>query len=272
MTQDLTLYAAFLIGLVGSVHCIGMCGGIVGALTMGLPAEIRESRWRMLPLLLCYNAGRITSYAVAGTLLGALSGGFAAFGSVQQYPVGRIIAAVFMIMLGTYLAGWSRFLVVLEKGGARLWRYIEPLGRRVLPIHSVLQALMLGLVWGWLPCGMVYATLAWSLTSGSALQGGLLMVAFGLGTLPMLLFLGGAAGWLGEGVRRPVVRRFAGLVVIGFGIYSLLMPFLGGGKPSHPHHHMSTVIDTGKPDEVCRAARREDTAICVPPRGATVTA
>jgi sulfite exporter TauE/SafE len=103
-----------------------------------------------------------------------------------------------------------------------------------LPVNSLLQAFALGMLWGWLPCGLVYAALAWSLTTADAGRGALLMLGFGLGTLPMLLLMGGAADQLSRFVRSPQVRMMAGLIIISLGVYMLWVAFQGG---AHVHHH-----------------------------------
>ncbi len=235
MPADVTLVSAFLVGLLGSVHCLGMCGGIVGALTLGLKADIRRAPRALLPYLIFYNAGRIASYAAAGALLGLASGRLLA---LVPAAGARLVAAVlsggFLIALGLYLAGWWPGLSLLERAGGKFWRYLEPLGRRFLPVDHPFKAGLLGLVWGWLPCGMVYAALAWSLTAGSAAHGALLMVAFGLGTLPMLLAVGAAADGLGKFARRPGVRRGAGILILLFGLYTL---YTAGTRPSHEGPH-----------------------------------
>ncbi len=227
MTTELTLFSAFIAGLVGSVHCIGMCGGIVGLLTMSLPDNVRQSYLRLIPYLLTYNIGRISSYIIAGVLMGFLG---SQFSQVLPLENPRIVAmwvsGLFMIALGLYIGAWWQTLTFLEKAGGYLWRKIEPLGRRFLPVKHPLQALGLGLVWGWLPCGLVYAILFFALTSNSAWNGGLLMLAFGLGTLPMLLTMGATTQWITKFAHKLIVRRIAGLIVILFG----LMMFL-------PHHH-----------------------------------
>jgi sulfite exporter TauE/SafE len=225
MPVDVTLVSAFLVGLLGSTHCIAMCGGIVGALTMGLAPAARRSPWTLLPYLIAYNIGRIASYAVAGAVLGLLSAQVlrvATPAGAQLFT--RIVAGGFMIAFGLYLTGWWPVLTRLEKLGAKLWKHIEPFGRRFLPVNHPAKALMLGLVWGWLPCGMVYSALAWALVSGSAADGALLMLAFGLGTLPMLLVLGAAARWLGGLARQRWLRVGAGAVLVLFGLYFMLAP------------------------------------------------
>lgn len=199
-----------------------MCGGIVGALSLGAPA-----RWSML---LSYNSGRILSYGVAGAIAGAL--GAASMGLEGQVPVRLILfffANLMLVALGLYLLGMTRTLAFTERAGQHLWRVIQPLTKRFLPVRTVAQAFPLGLLWGWLPCGLVYSALASSLTAGSPGRGALMMLAFGLGTLPNLLLAGILFARLNEFVRRPAVRMFSGLLVLGFGLYGLfgLMRLLG---------------------------------------------
>ena len=220
-----SLLAAFLAGLLGSLHCVGMCGGIVGALTLRLPPAVRGSQSRLLPYVLSYNAGRITSYAFAGALAGFVGAQALAALSLAHAPlIGKWVSASFMIALGLYVAGWSRGLADLERLGVRLWRLIEPLGRRHLSLAGSQQAFALGLVWGWLPCGLVYAVLAWSLVAGGAWQGVALMLAFGVGTLPMLLAVGAASRSLGALVQSPCLRKGVGVALLLFGVFALIAP------------------------------------------------
>ena len=242
MNADITLVSAFLVGLLGSTHCLGMCGGIVSALTFGVRDDLRRSSWTLVPYLLAYNAGRIGSYVIAGLIAGAVGAG--AFGLLPSNSTRwavKLVTGGFMIALGLYIAGWWPGLQTLEKWGGVLWQRIEPLGRKLLPVDHPLKALAFGLVWGWLPCGMVYAMLAWALASGSAGQGASLMLAFGLGTLPMLLAIGITAEWLKDFVRHPRVRQGAGLIVLLFGLYTVLAP---GG---HAGHTPSAVEHTDHP-------------------------
>jgi sulfite exporter TauE/SafE len=222
VTPDLLYPAALLIGLTGGVHCLGMCGGIVGALTLGLPPTPGHPLRTRLPFLLAYNLGRIMSYVTAGTLAGGVGAWAAHLMSVHHAQLGlQIIAGLFMILLGLYLAGWQGMLSRLDRAGGVFWRRIEPLGRRFFPVRTPIQALGLGLVWGWLPCGLVYSVLVWAMGAGGALEGGLLMLSFGLGTLPTLLAMGTVAATLAGLIRRPGVRAAAGSLVILFGIYEM---------------------------------------------------
>lgn len=220
--MQLDLLGAFLVGLLGGVHCLGMCGGIVGALTLGLPKQDAASG-RFWVLQLSYNLGRILSYVIAGTIAGGLGLLLAQAGPLQYtQQMLSIIAGLFMIMLGLYLGGWWTGLARVEKAGGVIWKRIEPLGRKLLPVHSPAQAFLLGMVWGWLPCGLVYSALIWTLSAGGLAEGALLMGAFGLGTLPNLLLMGAAAGWMGGLLRKPLARKIAGGLVIAFGLMMLL--------------------------------------------------
>lgn len=214
--NEATLISAFVVGLLGGVHCAGMCGGIVGALSLGIQSG------RQLPVLLAYNIGRISSYTLAGALMGAL--GFFFSGLLPVQTAQRVLltfAGVFLILMGFYLAGWSAALSRVERAGGVIWRRIEPLGRGLLPVRTVRQALALGMLWGWLPCGLVYSALVWTVSSGGALQGASLMLAFGLGTLPNLLLMGVAANQLNRWTRQPLIRQLAGALVAGFGMWLL---------------------------------------------------
>ncbi|UCE90045.1 MAG: sulfite exporter TauE/SafE family protein [Pseudomonadota bacterium] len=227
MLVEVSCLGAFLVGLLGGVHCVGMCGGIVGALTMSLPqpgqgATVQQGRVQ-LPLLLAYNAGRILSYTLAGAALGGIGYLAAHLVAVHQAQlVLKVIAGLFMIALGLYLGNWWRGLTHLERAGAVLWRRLEPHGRRFLPVRTLTQGLMLGLIWGWLPCGLVYSVLIWSISAGSAVEGALLLLSFGLGTLPNLLAMGVFAAGLTRFMHRAWVRNCAGALVMGFGVYTIV--------------------------------------------------
>jgi sulfite exporter TauE/SafE len=251
MEVALTLPAAFIVGLLGGVHCIGMCGGIVAALTGSLDAGVRASRGRFLAALLAYNTGRIASYTLAGVLLGLLGQQVSALDSVAGFPVARVFSGVFMLLLGIYLAGWWPALRWLEQAGAHLWKRIEPLGRRFIPIRHSGQALVLGMLWGWLPCGMVYAVLALALASGTTLHGGLTMFAFGLGTLPLMLAMGVAFSALARRLQGRILRTLAGITVLLFGVYTLVATPSGhrqhAGHGTAQHVHPEAASQSSRP-------------------------
>jgi hypothetical protein len=212
------LLSALILGLLGGGHCLGMCGGLMGALTLAIPAEQRAQRFQ---LLLSYNLGRILSYALAGLLLG-LAGW--ALASSPAAMLLRVVAALLLIAMGLYLAGWWSGLTRIEALGRGLWRYIQPLTRRFMPVTSLPRALLLGGLWGWLPCGLVYSTLLWAASQGDALDSAALMLAFGIGTLPVLLATGMAAERVTALLRKQGVRMAGGLLVILFGLWTLPGP------------------------------------------------
>lgn len=214
---ELSLLAAFLVGLLGGAHCVGMCGGIVAA--MSLQGGVRQP----FGMHLGYNLGRILSYTLAGALAGLI--GSAAFLSDRLLPLQQglyVLAQVVLILLGLYLAGLNRAVLVLERAGGALWARLQPHLGRMLPIRSPVQAVLAGGLWGWLPCGLVYSVLVSALASGSWLEGAALMFAFALGTLPNLLAMGWAADRLRAIAADQRLRRMAGLAVALFGVWGLL--------------------------------------------------
>ncbi len=218
--------AVFLIGLLGGTHCIGMCGGIVSALS--LQGQGARRQW---PLHLAYNLGRISGYTAAGAALGALgSAGLLLNDLLPVQLTLYVLANCMLIALGLYLTGMTRALAFTERAGQLLWRRLQPLTRRLVPVRSAARAYPLGLLWGFLPCGMVYGVLATALVTGSALRGGATMLAFGLGTLPNLLAAGLLLKRMQGITRRAPVRLVAGLVVIGFGVFGLANATTLGGR------------------------------------------
>jgi sulfite exporter TauE/SafE len=225
--------SAFLVGLLGGVHCVAMCGGIVSALNLhpGQGSGVRvgpggaavAAAAAQAPLHLAYSAGRIASYGIAGAIAGGIGGAATMLEAVLPAQVVLAVAANgLVILLGLYLAGLGRSVAGLERLGTALWRRISPFGRRWLPVDSVRKALAVGAVWGWLPCGLVYSVLALALVSGGAVRGALVMVAFGLGTLPNLLAAGMAVGTLRRMMQRRSVRLAAGLTVAALGVFGVL--------------------------------------------------
>lgn len=220
--------AVFLIGLLGGTHCVSMCGGIVGALTVQV--QTPTNRARQWPIHLAYNLGRIGTYTAIGGVLGAIgSVGMLYDGVLPVQITLYVLANLMLIALGLYLTGFTRLLAPVERLGHQLWRRIQPLTRRFLPARSIKQALPLGLLWGFLPCGLVYSILATALVTGSATRGAGLMLAFGLGTLPNLMLAGMLFKRFRDLTRNSKVRFASGLLVLGFGVFGLFhAPTLGG--------------------------------------------
>ena len=213
--------AAFAVGFMASLHCIGMCGGISFALTTSISPQPGDSRWRQFSYQLLFNSGRLFSYATAGALVGAVGMLIYQQISTQGPSYLRIFAGVMMILLGLYVSGWWRVLNQLERMGAKLWKKISPYTRAFIPVDSPHKALVLGALWGWLPCGLVYSALTWSLGAGSPAKGALLMLCFGLGTLPTMLAVGSFSHWLNNFARIPIVRSFVALTLIAYGAWTI---------------------------------------------------
>lgn len=213
----LVMVSLFSAGLMSGVHCAGMCGGIVGAVSMQLP----RSRWPVF-YHLAYNGGRIMSYTVAGVIVGALGkSGLVLKGVIPVQQMLFALASLMLILLGCYLAGIWQGVRHIEQAGSLLWKKIQPYSRSLLPADSLPKAFGLGVLWGWLPCGLVYTVLLSALAMGDALRGGLVMLAFGLGTLPNLLAVGLFSSSVRKFAQLKPVRLGAGLLVSGLGVYGL---------------------------------------------------
>jgi uncharacterized protein len=222
---ETTFLAAFLTGLLGGTHCVGMCGGIVAAMSFqgeGGKGEVSKAGRQPFRFHIGYSVGRIASYAALGALAGLLSS--AAFLSDSLYPLQRglyVLAQVILILLGLYLAGLNQSIRVLERAGSAVWKRVQPLLAKVMPVRNLGQAMAAGALWGWLPCGLVYSVLVMALSAGSAMHGAALLLAFGLGTLPNLLLMGWAAESLRNFARKTWVKRGAGLLVAAMGVWGL---------------------------------------------------
>lgn len=230
------LLAAFLIGLAGAGHCLGMCGGIASALQLGGATG--------LPTALSYHAGRLASYTLLGALLGLLAGSIdlAAWTLALRY-----LSGVLLIAMGLYIADWWRGLVWLERGGAWLWRPVQKLVAPLLPVRRAWQAGLLGMCWGLMPCGLIYSALAFAATTGEALPAALAMLFFGLGTLPAMLGASLGAGLVQAQLRKRGLKLAIALLLISAGLWSLYltishaghlsMPVPGAEAPGTMQHH-----------------------------------
>ncbi len=222
MEMESIYLTALLVGLLGGVHCLGMCGGIVGTLSFNLRPEVQLSYIRQIPYQLAYNLGRITSYVLIGCLFGFLGSRLVSLAEFLPLQQGlQFFAGSFMIVLGLYLAGVWNGIVRVEALGKTVWKWLAPVASKMSCVQTLPQAMLYGLVWGWLPCGLVYSMLIMALSAGSALEGGLVMLAFGLGTLPNLLLMGSFAFFFTRLSRHIWVRRFAGSTVILMGSWQI---------------------------------------------------
>lgn len=256
----MNLLPILIAGLAGSVHCAGMCGGIVSAFSVGGPSAA-PARARVIPIarvgtgvpavagaggsaaapwsgasagalghVLAYNAGRIGSYMLAGAIAGGIAGSVASLAQMASAQWAAYwMANLMLVAMGLYLMDTWRGLARVEALGGILWRRVQPLVKPLVPMDTPLKALALGGLWGWVPCGMVYSMLLTAMLSGSALDGALVMGAFGLGTMPMLLAMGMAGAKLRQYLQKRSVRVACGLLVLGFGLLGLARA-AGGGQ------------------------------------------
>ncbi|MDX1605527.1 MAG: sulfite exporter TauE/SafE family protein [Candidatus Competibacterales bacterium] len=229
MNDAVPLLAALYAGLAGSTHCLGMCGGIAA---LGGTGSVRPAI--QVPV---YNLGRIVSYVVAG-MIGATA--FRWLAGTLPVDVARsvvtIVASIILIGLGIYFLSGRSMFGALEAVGRRVWQKIAPVTRHFLPIRRPRQAFALGLLWGWLPCGLVYMVLPMAWATASPADAALVMLMFGLGTSPAMLAVGFGGAGLRTRLRRPLVRRLAGGVLVASGLFFLLWPYLPRGGHEHHEH------------------------------------
>jgi sulfite exporter TauE/SafE len=248
--MDLSLVGATLLGLFGGLHCIGMCGGISASLAGALPqsgavtkpgAVTRPGAVRgTLRAQLGYNLGRIFSYSIAGALAGGLGLSILSLLGPVGITALRVLAGLFLVAAGLYLSGWWMGMARVEQVGSRAWRHIAPFARRLGSLDRPWKLVALGAIWGWLPCGLVYAALAGAVAAGGAFEGARWMACFGLGTLPIMLTGGALSNALMGFVNRGRVRWAVGALVIGFGLWTIAAATLSGhaGVEGHASHSL----------------------------------
>ncbi len=248
--------AATATGFLGSLHCIGMCGTTAASIISRVPVSVPRDKGSPIPLVqfsvagtgsaaagnwaamsttnasarnsLAFNAGRIASYMIAGTLVAGIAGTIA--GQVIMQDIMPIRLALFIvgqclvIATGFYIAGYTKPMAPFERIGRVLWQFLQ---RFVAPrllknrLRGQGDLFLLGALWGWIPCGMVYGTLATAMAAGSAPGGALIMLGFGLGTLPAMFAAGAAAAPLRKLAQQQTIRIAAGAVVVALGLYGL---------------------------------------------------
>jgi sulfite exporter TauE/SafE len=224
---------AFFLGLSGAGHCLGMCGGIAAALNLGGP--------RSSAITLSYHTGRIASY----TLLGALLGFAAGSADIAGWTIGlRYLAGLLLIGMGLYIADWWRGMALLERAGSRLWQPVQRLSSHWLPLRRWPQGFALGLCWGLMPCGLIYSSLAWAATAQNAATSALMMLLFGLGTLPAMLATSLGAQRLQAFLRQRGLKLAIALLLIASGLWTLYLTAMHSGHGAHTgsmpadHAHM----------------------------------
>jgi sulfite exporter TauE/SafE len=207
----------FLIGLLGSTHCIGMCGGFVAMYSLKKPAT-RPA----LPYHVLYNLGRITTYSVLGGILGYV-GSFVAYAGKNRGIPGAVllIAGIVMVLMGLNIAGVLGKRGLFERAEITGTGLFRDTFRRILTIESVWGTYLLGLLLGFLPCGLLYPIFMSAAASGGFFSGMLVMAVFGAGTIPALM----AFGFLVSRIRphlKATMFRIAAVLIILLGVQTLL--------------------------------------------------
>ena len=233
MTGNLTLTAAFLLGLFASGHCILMCGGISGALMLSADASGR--RGPPAHLLVAMQIGRVASYMMAAAMLAGIGASVVHFVDQDGVRIAlRSVSAATFTVIGLSLLGHARGVDIGI--GRALWPRLAPIARRLLPVRHLPQALALGAIWGWMPCGFVYSVLLLAWISMDPLRGALTMLLFGLGTMPALLASAyGTAGVL-KIFGRSQARSVMGTALLVMALLTLGGPWLAAHSGLHAMH------------------------------------
>lgn len=225
--ETVNLLGALLLGLMGAGHCLAMCGGIISSLSVTSAADTEKKNWHFIVV---YQLGRITSYS----FFGAIAGWFGLqFSHLSPLPFLKVLSGVLLIIMALYISQWWMGLRYLENAGKLLWNIISPLTKRLLPVTNTSSAFLLGGLWGWLPCGLVYTSLGYALSLGDTLSSATFMLVFGFGTLPATILAGGASLSLKHFLNHKLVRLLSSLIFLLMGIFTLYMVFFAGGH----HHH-----------------------------------
>ena len=242
MTWALFL-AAFSMGLFGSPHCLGMCGGIVTAFGLSMQ-HVSDSKKN--GLILTYHLGRLISYALLGLIASVI--GVAIFQSIMSNSAPRIVLGSVLVLIGLAMLGLPLFNQ-LEKFGMRFWQSLAPLRKKVFPIDSFGKALFAGLLWGFLPCGLVYGALMMAIAGNNIATGAALMFVFGLGTMPMLIATQKTVGMLQSSIKNFRLRQINGVIMMLSGLAVIFIPMMmhhnhsqgshNQGSHSHASHSMN---------------------------------
>lgn len=246
MADVLVITLGFTLGLFSTLHCLGMCGAIVSALACAAPGSVVASPLRRNGYIFLYNLGRIATYALLGMVAGAGGGlliGIADPAAAQRFA--GVVAGSSLALAGLYLGGWVPAVRRVDLAGQWLWRGIQPIGRRLLPIRSPLGALAAGLAWGWLPCGLVYYALLTAAPLANPWTAAMFMVAFGLGTVPGMQATGAFGGLLVRATRHARVRAAAATTIVLLGLVAVLVALSGSAHRFMPFDGSTTGLHHG---------------------------
>ncbi len=233
MTTALII-AAFFMGFFGSPHCLGMCGGLVAAFSLSMK-DVSPAKRRAL--IATYHFGRLTSYAILGLAAG-LIGTTVLEPLMKGNSTPRILLGLVLVFVGVTMLG-APFLSKLERLGMRFWQYLSPIRQKVFPLNTFPRALAAGLLWGYLPCGLVYGALLIAVVAHDPLSGAALMFVFGLGTVPMLVATHETVGWLRNQIGRLRLRQLNGAIMVLSGLAVVFIPI--AMKSMHGNHDMSNM-------------------------------
>lgn len=238
----LNFLIAFNLGLISTLHCWGMCGPIITAFSLGLPDQNAP-----LGRIVLFNAGRITSYVIAGLIVGFVGAGlFQLLQAIHGQLVLQLLAAAVLVAIGLHVGGWFPQFRRIETIGQVVWKRLQPLTRQLLPVDNPAKAWTAGLIWGWLPCGLVYSMLLWNLANAQPLTSALNMLGFGLGTLPGMVAAGYMAQKTGEWMKHKQLRQVLGLLVVGAGIISAWVA-VQHPMADHSHHQPAAESSSSSP-------------------------
>ncbi|WP_435948961.1 sulfite exporter TauE/SafE family protein [Psychrobacter sp. DM8] len=215
------LVAAFLMGFLGSPHCLGMCGGLVAAFSLSMKDVSPAKRRR---LIATYHFGRLISYSILGLIAG-LIGTTVLEPLMRGNSTPRILLGLVLVFVGVTMLG-APFLSKVERVGMRFWQYLSPIRQKVFPLNTYPRAMAAGLLWGYLPCGLVYGALLIAVVAHNPLGGAALMFVFGLGTVPMLVATHETVGWLRDKIGRLRLRQINGFIMILSGLAVVFVPMI----------------------------------------------
>jgi uncharacterized protein len=222
-----SLFPAFLTGLAGSGHCAAMCAAPMAAVTTAAPIRFAPAGALATAahFAVAAQAGRIASYALAGALAGWAGSALGALPGREAAPAVAALVALaaqcILLLTGFYLMGHSGALGWLERAVRPLWRGVQPLVKRAMPVTTRSDALVFGALWGWVPCGLSWSMLAVAFAAGGSPQGASTMIAFGLGTLPVMLGMSVAAQSVAARLREPHWRTAAGCCVVALALFGI---------------------------------------------------
>lgn len=222
---------AFMIGLSSSGHCLMMCGGIASSLS-GQLAD--RAFWPRIGRTLLFHIGRISCYAMLGFFVGDLLR-MAVGTSTTAVFYSRLFTGIMLLIIGSYAAGFGNMVRVIEGRMAFVWQKLQPLVRQFIRVEHYSDAYALGFLWGFLPCGIIYSALMWASSQIGGSSAALLMLCFGLGTIPALF----ASNLIIQKILSGSTKKLLGIALILFGLWTIASLFIGHGSHNHQQHNHS---------------------------------